>query len=66
MEKVVMEGNNAKETLHKCTTECTKIFHEVSDWMGTMARNNQTLEEVHVRIQLLNEEVPITKESLDK
>jgi hypothetical protein len=46
--------------LHKCTTKCTKIFREVSDWMGIMARHNQNLEEVCTRIQLLNEEVVIT------
>jgi hypothetical protein len=26
MEKIVLEGNNARATLHKRTTECTKIF----------------------------------------
>jgi hypothetical protein len=66
MEKVVLEGNNARATLHKCTTECTKIFCEVSDWMGIMARHNQTLEEVHARIQFLNEEVVVTMDPLEK
>jgi hypothetical protein len=47
MEKIVLEGNNARATLHKRTTECTKIFREVSDWMGIIARCNQTLEDVH-------------------
>jgi hypothetical protein len=46
MEKIVLEGNNARATLHKRTTECTKIFREVSDWMGIIARCNQTLEDM--------------------
>ena len=50
MEKVVLEGNNARVALHKCTTKCTKIFREVSDRMEIMARHNQTLEEVRTRI----------------
>jgi hypothetical protein len=37
MERVVLEGNNARETLHKKTAECTKIFWEVSDWMGIIS-----------------------------
>jgi hypothetical protein len=59
-----LEGNNARATLHKCTIECTKIFREVSDWMGIMTRRNQNLEEVSARIQLLNEEVVVTMEPL--
>jgi cysteinyl-tRNA synthetase len=66
MEKVVLEGNNAREALHKCTTECTRIFHEVSDWMGIIARRNQTLEDVHTRIQSLNEEVAVTMDPLEQ
>jgi hypothetical protein len=49
MEKIVLEGNNARATLHKCTTECTKIFQEVNDWMGIIARHNQTLEDMHAK-----------------
>jgi hypothetical protein len=66
MEKIVLEGNNARATLHKCTTECTKIFREVSDWMGIIARHNQTLEDVCTRIQLLNEEVVATMDPLEQ
>ena len=40
MEKIVLEGNNARETLHKRTTECINIFREVSDWMGIIAMCN--------------------------
>jgi hypothetical protein len=53
MEKIVLEGNNARETLHKRTVECTKIFREVSDWMGIISRCNQTLEDLCVNIQSL-------------
>jgi hypothetical protein len=45
MEKIVLEGNNARTTLHKCTTECTMILREVSDQMGIIARHNQTLDD---------------------
>jgi hypothetical protein len=55
MEKVVLEGNNAIAALHKHIIECTRIFREFSDWMGIIARCNQILEDVHARIQLLNE-----------
>jgi hypothetical protein len=50
MEKVVLEGNNARAALHKHTNECTRIFREVNDWMGIIARCNQTLEDVHTII----------------
>jgi hypothetical protein len=66
MEKIVLEGNNARATLHKRTTECTNIFREVSDWMGIIARCNQTLEDVCTRIQVLNEEVVATMDPLEK
>jgi hypothetical protein len=66
MEKVVLEGNNAREALHKRIAECTKIFHEVSDWMEIIVRHNQTLEDVHARIQFLNEEVSVTMDSLEQ
>jgi hypothetical protein len=66
MEKIVLEGNNAQATLHKCTTECTQIFREVSDWMGIIARRNQSLEDVRTRIQVLNEEVAATMDPLEK
>jgi hypothetical protein len=55
-----------EQALHKRTTECTKIFHEVNDWMGIIARRNQTLEDVRARIQLLNEKVVVTMDSLEK
>lgn len=66
MEKIILEGNNARATLHKHTTECTKIFKEVSDWMGIIARCNQILEDVRTRIQVLNEEVVATMEQQQK
>jgi hypothetical protein len=34
MEKNVLEGNNARETLNKRTAGCKKIFKEINDWMG--------------------------------
>jgi hypothetical protein len=40
MEKIVLEGNISRATLHKHTTECTQIFREVSDWMGIIIRHN--------------------------
>jgi hypothetical protein len=66
MEKIVLKGNNARATLHKRTTKCIKIFREVSDWMGIITRCNQTLEDMHARIQLLNEEVATTMDPLEK
>jgi hypothetical protein len=56
MEKIVLKGNNARETLHKQTVECTKIFKEVRDWMGIISRCNHTLEDLRMKIQSLNEE----------
>jgi hypothetical protein len=38
MDKLVLEGNNARENLHKITAKCTKIFIEVSDWMRIISR----------------------------
>jgi hypothetical protein len=66
MEKMVLEGNNAQATLPKHTTKCTHIFIEVSDWMGIISRHNQTLEDVHTRIQVLNEEVVATMDPLEQ
>jgi hypothetical protein len=66
MEKIVLEGNNARATLQQCTYECTKIFREVRDWMGIISSQNQNLEDVHTRIQLLNEEVAVTMDPLKK
>jgi hypothetical protein len=34
--------------------------------MGIMARRNQTLEEVRARVQLLNEEVMVTMDLMEK
>jgi hypothetical protein len=65
MEKVVLEGNNAREELHKRTIECRKIFHEVSDSMGIIVRRNKTLEDLHARIQFLNEEVAVAMDPLE-
>jgi hypothetical protein len=66
MEKIVLEGNNARETLHKHTTECTRIFREVNDWMGIITRHNQNLEDVYTKIQVLNEEFAATMDPLEK
>jgi hypothetical protein len=66
MEKIVLEGNNAQTTLHKHIVECKKIFREVSDWMGIIARCNQNLEDVCTIIQLLNEEVATTMDLVEK
>jgi hypothetical protein len=66
MQKIVLEGNNARETLHKHTTECKNIFREVSDWMGIIARRNQVLEDVCTKIQVLNEEFATTMDPLEK
>jgi hypothetical protein len=66
MERVVLEGNNARETLHKRTAECTRIFWEVSDWMGIISWCNQTLEDLCMKIQSLNEEVSITMDPLEQ
>jgi hypothetical protein len=56
MKKIVLQGNNAREALHKHTAECTNIFREVNDWMSIIARRNQVLKEVCTKIQVLNEE----------
>jgi hypothetical protein len=66
MERVVLEGNNARETLHKKTVECTKIFWEVSYWMGIISRCNQTLEDLCMKIHSLNEEVSIAMDLLEQ
>jgi hypothetical protein len=67
LEKVVLEGNNARVTLHKKTVECTTIFKEVSDWMGVIsARCNQTLEDLCLKIQSLNEEVAKALDPLEQ
>jgi hypothetical protein len=66
MEKIVLEGNNAREALHKHTNECTKIFREVSDWMGIIARHNEVLEDVRTKIQVLNEEVAAMMDPLEQ
>jgi phage-related tail protein len=61
-----LQGNNARVALHKHTTDYTKIFREVSDWMGIIARWNQVLEEMHTKIQVLNEEVAETMDPMEK
>jgi chromosome segregation ATPase len=66
MEKIVLEHNNVRATLHKCTTECTNIFREVSDWMGIIARRNQSLKDVHTKIHVLNEEVVAMMDPLEQ
>jgi hypothetical protein len=66
MDKIVLEGNNSRATLHKCTTEYTKILRKVSDWVGIISRHNQTLEDVRTRIQVLNDEVATTMDPLEQ
>ena len=66
LEKVVLEGNNARVTFHKRIVECTTIFKEVSDWMGIISRCNQTLEDLRLKIQSLNEEVSNTMDPLEQ
>jgi hypothetical protein len=66
LEKVVLEGNNARVTLHKRTVECTTIFKEVSDWMGIILRCNKKLEYMHLQIQSLNEEASNTLYPLEQ
>jgi hypothetical protein len=66
MHKIILEGNNAREILHKRTTKCTKIFREVSDWMGIISRCNQTLEDLHVKIQSFHEEETNTLDLLEQ
>jgi hypothetical protein len=46
--------------------DCTKIFKEVNEWMGIIARQNKVLEEVHINIQVLNEEVTATMDPMEK
>jgi hypothetical protein len=55
-----------ERTLHKQTMDCTRIFKEVSDWMGIIARWNQVLEELCTRIQGLNEEVAVTMDPIEQ
>jgi hypothetical protein len=66
MQKIVLQGNNARATLHKHTVECKLIFREVSDWMGIITRHNQVLEEVRTKIQVLNEEVSPTMDPMEQ
>jgi hypothetical protein len=44
LERVVLEGNDARALLHKKMVECTTIFKELSDWMGVITHRNQALE----------------------
>ena len=66
MEKIVLEGNNASETLHKQIAKCTKIFKEVSDRMGIISICNHTLEDFHAKIQSLDAEVSNTLDPLEQ
>jgi hypothetical protein len=40
MHRIILQGNNARAALHKQTADCTRIFKEVSDWMGIIARKS--------------------------
>jgi hypothetical protein len=40
LERVFLEGNDARDLLHKKTVECTTIFKEVNDWMGVITHCN--------------------------
>jgi hypothetical protein len=66
MQKIILQGNDARATMHKHTAECTKTFMEFNDWMGIMARRNQVLEDVRTRIQVLNEEVAATIDPMEQ
>jgi hypothetical protein len=66
LEKVVLEGNNARITLHKNYVECTTIFKEINDWMGVISWCNQTLEDLHLKIQSLNEEATKALDPLEQ
>jgi hypothetical protein len=66
MQKIVLEDNNARAALHKYTVECTKIFREVIDWMGIIARCNQVLEDVRTKIQVQNDEVVATVDPMEQ
>jgi hypothetical protein len=66
LERVVLEGNDARDVLHKKTVECTTIFKEVSDWMGVITRCNQALEELCMKIQTLNEEASKAQDPLEQ
>jgi hypothetical protein len=65
LEKVVLEGNNARITLHKNNAECTTIFKEIIDLMGVISRCNQILEDLCLKIQSLNEEATKTLDPLE-
>jgi len=66
MKKIILQGNNTWVALHKHTSDCTKIFREVSDWMGIIARQNHVLEEVHTKIQVMTEEVAATMDPMEQ
>jgi hypothetical protein len=66
MQRIILQGNNAGAALHKKTTECTRIFKEVNDWIRIISRQNQVLEEVRTKIQVLNEEVAVTMDPIEQ
>jgi hypothetical protein len=66
LERVVLEGNDARDLLHKKTVECTTIFKEVRYWMGVITCHNQGLEELWTRIQTLNKEATKTHNPLEQ
>ena len=43
LERVLLEGNDARSLLHKKTIKCTTIFKEVIDWMDFITHHNQAL-----------------------
>jgi uncharacterized coiled-coil DUF342 family protein len=55
IQRFVLEGNDARDLLHKNIAKCTTIFKEVSEWIGVITHCNQELEELRTKIQTLNE-----------
>jgi hypothetical protein len=66
MHRIIFQGNNGRVALHKQTADCTRIFKEVSDWMGIITCQNQVLEEACTNIQVLNEEVMVTMDPIEQ
>jgi len=66
LENVVLEGNNARVILHKRTVECTTIFKQVIDLMGLISWSNQTLEDLRLKIQSLNDEATKALDPLEQ
>jgi hypothetical protein len=66
LERVVLEGNDARDLLHKNIVECTTIFKEVNDWMGVITPLQPGTGILCTRIQTLNEEATKTHDPLEQ